>query len=142
MVVPLKCRRWVEKRGYKKAAGRGRTSYGGSYTSQDGMTIVIDPSSGRGGDVIAECEGTSIIAECKGGVLNTRHPGQVTHLRQGHCETIGLSLATPIVSGRRQYAVVPRTRVTERLAQKMAARARAAGISISLVDGDGNVVDV
>jgi hypothetical protein len=97
--------------------------------------------SGRG-DVVADFRGASIVAECKGGIVNTRHPGQQSRLRQGLCEVIGLSLAQPVIEGRRQVAVVPRTKVTETLAQKMAIRARAAGIEIALVDGHGKVFDV
>ena len=82
------------------------------------------------------------MAECKGGIVNTRHAGQTSRLRQGLCETIGLSLASPAIEGRRQFAVVPRTKVTESLARRMAARAGSAGIEIALVDGRGNVFDV
>jgi hypothetical protein len=110
--------------------------------SDDDKIIVVDPSSGRGGDVIAEADGSSFVAECKGGVLNTRHSGQTSHLRQGLCETIGLSMASPVVAGRQQYVVVPHTPVTVKLAWKMLARVCAAGIAISLVDARGNVTDV
>lgn len=72
-------------------------------------------------------------------MLNTTHPGQLSRLRQGLYETVGLSLATPIVEGRHQFAVVPKTRATEALAARMAARAREAGIEIALVDGQGAV---
>ena len=53
-----------------------------------------------------------------------------------------LSLAIEQIEGRRQFAVVPKTATTLALAKKMAARARAAGIEIVLVDGFGNVEDV
>jgi hypothetical protein len=53
---------------------------------------VVNPSSGRG-DVVAEGQGFGIVAECKGVIVNTRHAGQTSRLRQGLCETIGLSLA-------------------------------------------------
>jgi hypothetical protein len=92
--------------------------------------------------VVADIGDISIVAECKGGVINTKHAGQLSRLRQGLCETVGLSLASPIVEGRRQFVVVPRTRVTESLARRMVARANATGIEIALVDGTGNVVDV
>ncbi len=92
--------------------------------------------------MIAEADETSLVAECKGGVLNTRHSGQASRLRQGFCETVGLSMASPTVHGRKQYVVVPRTPATEKLARRMLLRVRAAGISISLVDGKGNVTDV
>jgi hypothetical protein len=127
---------WLRKRGFALTISSGITSYGGTYTS-----IVVNPRSGRG-DVVAEFEGCSIVAECKGGIINTRHPGQQSRLRQGLCETGGLSLASPVGDKRRQFAVVPRTKVTESLAHRMAKRARAAGIEIALVDGQGNVFDV
>jgi hypothetical protein len=133
---------WLAQQGFRKTESRGCTSYGGSYVSADGKTIVIDPSSGRGGDVIAHAGGMSFVAECKGGVLNTTHSGQMSRLRQGLCETVGLSMASPAVRDRKQYAVVPHTPATEKLAKKMLPRVRAAGIEIALVDGFGNVTDV
>jgi hypothetical protein len=132
---------WLGRRGFTMTAPLGTTSYGGTYVVSGGKTIVVNPSSGRG-DVVAEGEGISIIAECKGGIINTRHAGQLSRLRQGLCETIGLSLASPIIEGRRQFAVVPRTKATEALANRMAKRARTAGIEIALVDGRGNVFDI
>lgn len=132
---------WLGKRGFAMTSSLGKTAYGGTYSTREGMTIVVNPSSGRG-DVVAECDGVRIVAECKGGIINTRHAGQVSRLRQGLCEVIGLSLAIPVVQGRRQFAVVPRTKVTETLAGRMATRARTAGIEIALVDARGNVFDV
>ena len=55
---------------------------------------------------------------------------------------MGLSLATQLVEGRRQFAVVPKTATTIALAKKMAARAKAAGVEIALVDGPGNVEQI
>lgn len=133
--------KWLKGRGFEMTAPLGTTSYGGTYSSAAGQTITVNPTSGRG-DVVAELGEVSFVAECKGGVINTWHPGQQSRLRRGLCETIRPSLASPITPGRRQFAVVPRTKVTETLAQRMAARARAAGIEIALVDARGNVVDV
>jgi hypothetical protein len=132
---------WLGRRGFTLKSPMGKTSYGGTYCAPDGRTIIVNPSSGRG-DVVAEGEGTSVVAECKGGIINTRHAGQLSRLRQGLCEVVGLSLASPPVEGRRQFVVVPRTKVTENLARRMAGRAGAAGIEIALVDGRGNVFDV
>lgn len=134
-------RGWLLKRGFTMSAPTGTTSYGGTYRSPKGQTVVVNPSSGRG-DVVAEGEGFSIVAECKGGIINTKHPGQQSRLRQGLCETVGLSLASPVVTGRRQFAVVPKTRVTENLARRMAVRASVGGIAIALVDGRGHVFEV
>jgi hypothetical protein len=61
------------------------------------------------GDIVADIEGRSYVAECKGGVINTKHAGQLSRLRKGLCEAVGLSLATEPVEGRRQFAVVPKT---------------------------------
>jgi hypothetical protein len=131
-------RDWLLGQGFTLEKPSGRTSYGGLYRSTDGKTLVVHPASGLG-DVVAEWEGGSIVAECKGGVLNTRHPGQQSRLRQGLSETIGLSLASPVVPNRRQFAVVPRTKATEALAKRMAERAARAGVTIALVDGRGVV---
>ena len=134
----LDFRGWFLRHGFEHSKPMGTTSYGGLYTHDDGRTILVNPASGRG-DVVADIDGRSYVAECKGGILNTTHPGQTSRLRQGLCETVGLSLATPIVKGRRQFAVVPKTKVTEALAARMAARAGHAGIEIALVDGLGRV---
>jgi hypothetical protein len=132
---------WLGKRGFHRTVSTGKTSYGGTYASAAGDTIIISPTPGQG-DVVADLKGTNIVAECKGGIINTRHPGQQSRLRQGLCEAVGLSLASPVIKGRRQFAVVPRTGVTENLARRMAERAQEAGIAIALVDGSGNVFDI
>ena len=134
-------RSWLEKRGFKMTQSIGSTPYGGRYASVDGRTIVVNPKSGQG-DVVAHIGEQSYIAECKGGCINTRHPGQQSRLRKGLSETVGLSLASPMVKGRTQFAVAPRTRTTELFAKRMAPRARNAGVHIALVDIDGSVTDV
>jgi hypothetical protein len=75
-----------------------------------------------------------------GGIINTRHPGQVSRLYKGLCETVGLLVANP--SPGRQIAVVPRTEGTLKLAQRLAPRCALAGIEIALVGSRGEVVDV
>jgi hypothetical protein len=135
-------RGWLEKQGFEKKVSAGGTTYGGTYLCPSGRTIVVDPSSRHRGDVIARTGSRSFVAECKGGIINTRHSGQQSRLRQGLCETVGLSLASPSVPGRRQFAVVPLASATEKLASRMAARAHAAGVEIALVDARGNVFDV
>ena len=130
------------KLGFRKISGTGKTSYGGTYRSEAGETLIVHPASGRG-DVVAKCgSGLTWIAECKGGIINTRHPGQVSRLRKGLCEAVGLSLARRVEDGTRQFAVVPHTRATEELARRMAPRARAAGIRIALVDGKGRITEM
>lgn len=129
---------WLAAQGFDLVQPSGSTAYGGLYEAADGRQVVVHPASGFG-DVVAEWDGGSIVAECKGGVLNTRHAGQQSRLRKGLCETVGLSLASPVAPGRKQFAVVPKTKATEALAKRMAARAMQAGISIALVDGLGNV---
>jgi hypothetical protein len=81
-----------------------------------------------------------ISAECKGGIINTRHPGQVSRLDKGLCETVGMLMATP--SQGRQVAVVPLTESTLRLAERLAPRCAAAGIEIALVGSRGEVKEV
>jgi hypothetical protein len=93
----------------------------------------------REGDVVAEYDGVVVWAECKGGIINTRHPGQVSRLYKGLCETVGMLMANPF-SGR-QVAVVPYTESTLRLAKRLAARCSKAGIEIVLVRSRGEVVD-
>jgi len=134
-------RTWLEIHGFEKITSSGSTAYAGTYVSKAGHMIVLNPKSGLG-DVVATLDNRSVVAECKGGIINTKHPGQQSRLRRGLCETVGLSLAMPIVEGRRQYAVVPKTPVTESMAKKLAPRAGLAGITIALVDQTGNVFDM
>jgi hypothetical protein len=46
---------------------------------------------------------------------------------KGLCEAVGLSMATELLEGRRQFGVGPKTTTTIALAKKIAARAQAAG---------------
>jgi hypothetical protein len=131
----------LKRCGFELTVPMGKTPYGGTYSSPTGQTILVNPASGRG-DVVADVGDVSFVAECKGGVINTKHAGQQSRLRQGLCETVGLSLASPPRKDRRQFAVVPRTKATETLAKRMVARVNLAGIEIALVDGHGKVLNV
>ena len=130
---------WLERRQFRKTSSVGTTAYGGVYENPGGQTITINPRSGLG-DVVTEIGEQVISAECKGGIINTRHPGQVSRLYKGLCETVGMLLATP--SQGRQVAVVPLTDTTMRLALRLAPRCALAGIEIALVGGRGEVIDV
>jgi len=130
--------RWLYARGFVLKESRGTTAYGGTYM-HDHRVIRITSIPGKG-DVVAKAENATIIAECKGGIVNTNHAGQISRLRKGLCEAVGLLMATPKTG--RQVAVVPRTDTTLRLAQRLAPRARDTGIEIALVDEFGRVVDV
>ena len=128
----------LARRGFAKASATGRTAYGGVYAHPDGRTILVNPASGRM-DVLADHGSLSVGAECKGGIINTKHPGQTSRLRKGLCEAVGLLLSKELDPDQRQFAVVPRTTVTEALAARLALRGSDAGISIALVSADGNV---
>ena len=130
---------WLGRRGFAKTSSLGSTAYGGVYRNPAGQTITVHPKSGLG-DVVAHVGDHVIAAECKGGIINTRHPGQVSRLYRGLCETVGLLMATP--SQGRQIAVVPLTDSTLRLAERLAPRCALAGIEIALVGGRGEVMDV
>ena len=130
---------WLMRRGFAKVSSLGGTTYGGVYRDEVGQTVTVYPKSGLG-DVVAEAGGQIISAECKGGIINTRHPGQVSRLYKGLCETVGLLMATP--SQGRQVAVVPLTEGTLRLAERLAPRCALAGIEIALVGSRGQVTDV
>ena len=130
---------WLDRRGFRKASSIGTTSYGGLYRDSDGREIIVNPKSGLG-DVVAEKNGTIISAECKGGIINTKHSGQVSRLYKGLCETVGLLMATP--SPGRQVAVVPHTKGTLRLAERLASRCEPIGIEIALVGSHGEVIKV
>jgi hypothetical protein len=130
---------WLVRRGFTKGSSLGSTAYGGVYRNAEGQTITVNPRSGLG-DVVAEAGDHIISAECKGGIMNTRHPGQVSRLYKGLRETVGMLMATP--SQGRQVAVVPLTESTRRLAERLAPRCALAGIEIALVGSRGEVVDV
>jgi hypothetical protein len=133
---------WLRRRGFEKVSSIGTTTYGGNYKHEvvgSNWQITVNPTSGLG-DVVAEVGGHVISAECKGGIINTRHPGQVSRLRKGLCETVGLLMASE--SRGRQIAVVPKTDVTMNLARRMAQRCEQAGIEMALVGSKGEVIAV
>jgi hypothetical protein len=130
---------WLGRRAFAKVSNLGSTAYGGVYRNPEGQTITVNPKSGLG-DVVADVGDHVISAECKGGIINTRHPGQVSRLYRGLCETVGMLMATP--SQGRQVAVVPRTDGTLRLAERLAPRCALAGIEIALVGSRGEVLEV
>lgn len=127
---------WLGGHGFDRASRTGKTSYAGRYVRADGRSVVVNPVSGMG-DVVADAGGTTISAECKGGIINTLHPGQVSRLYKGLCETVGLLMAVP--SPGRQVAVVPRTEGTYRLAVRLVPRCATAGIELALVGRRGEI---
>jgi hypothetical protein len=129
---------WLSAQGFAREEVPGKPTFAGTYVCGD-QSIVVASIPGKG-DVVATTRNASIIAECKGGIVNTRHAGQTSRLRKGLCEAVGLLMAR--VKGGRQVAVVPKTETTLRLAQKLAPRARDAGIEIALVDERGRVTEI
>jgi hypothetical protein len=125
--------------GFQHVSPQGSTPYGGVYTRGQ-QTVTIIPKPGLG-DIVAQVNGRLVIAECKGGVVNTRHPGQLSKLRRGLCEAVGLLMTRTRNEGR-HVAVAPNTGATLAIARRMIPRASAAGIEIALVDGAGNVTFV
>ena len=121
------------------ATTQGTTSYSGTY-KRGKQTVSVTLTPGLG-DVTTQIDSRPLVAECKGGVINTRHAGQLSRLRRGLCEAVGLLMARAL-SGERHVAVVPATDATTKLAQRMAPRATKAGIEIALVDETGNVAFV
>lgn len=130
---------WLLRREFAKISRLGSTTYGGTYRNAAGQTITVNPKSGLG-DVVAEVGDHVVSAECKGGIINTRHPGQMSRLYRGLCETVGLLMATS--SRGRQVAVVPLTEGTLRLAERLAPRCALAGIEIALVGSRGEVMEI
>lgn len=122
--------------GYCHVVTRGTTRYGGEY-SRGEQKVYISPKSGLG-DVVAQLETHRVLAECKGGVVNSRHTGQLSRLRRGLCEAVGL-LMTRRRGDNRYIAVVPATAATRAMARQMISQTLAAGIEIALVDGAGDV---
>jgi hypothetical protein len=130
--------RWLAAQGFVLKKPQGQTTYSGTYVNGQ-LSILVASIPGKG-DVVATTQDVAIIAECKGGIVNTRHAGQISRVRKGLCEAVGLLMARAKVG--KQVAVVPKTETTLRLAQKLAPRARDAGIEIALVDERGRVTDI
>lgn len=128
---------WLAMNGFVKVSSLGSTNYGGVYRRRE-QDIIIDPKSGLG-DVTGEIDGRMVHVECKGGTINTSHAGQVSKLRRGLCEAVGLLMARQSDQAR-EIAAVPWTQVTERLAKTMSGRCTKAGIEIALVRRDGSIL--
>jgi len=126
---------WLSARGFALKESHGTTGYCGTYVRRK-QVVVVTSIPGRG-DVVAKTHEGTITAECKGGIINTRHAGQASRLRKGLCEAVGLLMASPKAG--RQVAVVPKTETKVRLAQRLAPRAKEAGMEIALVDELGQV---
>jgi hypothetical protein len=126
----------LEAHGFRHMTVMGTTRYGGVYSRAD-QTVTVTVKPGLG-DVSASVGNRVVIAECKGGVVNSSHQGQLSRLRRGLCETVGLLMARPL-NGERQVAVVPATGATRTVAMRMMRRALVAGIEIALVGEDGKV---
>ena len=116
----------------------GNGSCAGDY-QRSGRTLSIDFRSGVG-DVVGTVNGTRVVAECKGGIVNSRHAGATSRLRKGLCEAVGQLIGREQPAGERHIAVVPYTRLTATVAERMARRAIEAGIELALVKSDGQVV--
>lgn len=134
-------RGWLAACGYEFRSAIGTTNYGGIYRHADGREIEVNPKPGLG-DIVAVVGNGRIVAEAKGGVVNTKHAGQVSRLRRGLYEAVGLLMATERKDDLRQVAVVPKMDTTLRIAERMISRTRLAGIEIALVDGRGNVMEI
>jgi hypothetical protein len=126
----------LEALGFEHVSTRGTTKYGGVY-SRGNQTVSVTLRPGLG-DVVASIGRRIVVAECKGGVVNSNHAGQLSRLRRGLCEVVGLLMARPL-NDERHIAVVPATGGTRTLATRMLPRAMAAGIEIALVCEDGKV---
>jgi hypothetical protein len=123
--------------GFIHVSRQGRTSYGGVY-ERGHQTITVTCKPGVG-DVVAKIGDFAVVAECKGGIINTCHAGQISRLRRGLCEAVGL-LMSRTLEGERHVAVVPATELTRKLALRLFPRTRAAQIEIALIDQHGTVI--
>ncbi len=128
---------WLRRAGFERSETLGTTTYGGTYR-RGLQTVVVNPRAGVG-DVVGVIDGRIVVIECKGGTINSTHAGQLSRLRRGLCEAVGLLMARPD-DGAREIAAVPWTAETARLAARMAPRCRCAGIEIALVRDDGTVI--
>ena len=129
-------RGWLERRGYELIEPQGKTTYCGRY-GKGNRFILVSVQPGQG-DVVGQLNNAKIVAECKGGIINTKHAGQKSKLRKGLCEAVGLLMSRKN-TGERQYAVVPLTDETRRLADQLRPRCQKAGIEIVLIREDGMI---
>lgn len=111
-------RRSLEERGFEFEASIGTTSYGGRYRRGE-QAMIVTLSSGLG-DIV---QVGKVIAGCKGGIVTTRHAGQLSRLRRGLCEAVGLLMARPREE-ERHIAVVPFTETSLKLAKRGSASGR------------------
>lgn len=82
--------------------------------------MIVHPKSGMG-DAALVIDNRRRLVECKGGTVNSKHPGQLSHLGKGLLEAVGALLIVPD-DGSRKFAAVPRAALTVTLAAKMAMR--------------------
>jgi hypothetical protein len=127
---------WLRGAGFEKSESSGRTDYGGTYVRGQ-ETLVVHPRPGVG-DVVGEIDGRRVVVECKGGAINTIHAGQLSKLRRGLYEAVGLLMART-TDGAREIAAVPWTKETEKVAKRLMQRCATAGIEIALIRANGEV---
>ena len=127
---------WLQDSGFTKVTSRRITAIAGRYQRGD-QTLEIAFRPGFG-DIRASVHGHPVLVEAKGGCINTRHPAQVSKLRRGLHEAIGVLVGRPSGQGRR-IAAVARHRATEELVEEIAPHCLAVGIELALVSGDGHV---
>jgi len=129
-------RSWFESEGFVLASAGGVTNFAGVYSRHD-RKISVSCAPGIG-DVVAIVNNRRIVAECKGGIINTRHAGQLSHLRKCVLEAVGPLMCREQHEDR-NIVVVPRANETVKWAERIGARAHEAGIEIALVSRDGAV---
>ena len=129
---------WLKESGFTKREARGNdaTALAGRY-QRGHQTLEIFFRSGRG-DVTATVRGTPVLVETKGGCINTSHSGQVSKLRRGLHEAVGMLVGRGASAGRR-IAAIPRHKTIEKVAKEIAPHCIATGVEIMLVSGDGNI---
>ncbi|MCY4197573.1 MAG: hypothetical protein OXD33_11780 [Rhodobacteraceae bacterium] len=122
----------LETQGFKQIDRWGHTNAGSRYTRHD-HTLEVDFKPGQG-DVVADVREYRIWVETKGGFLNTKHAGQMSKLRRGLYEAVGMLLNGSKTHGvDRLIAAVPHHPETEKLSQQMAQRCQDTGIEIAWV---------
>lgn len=132
----LDFRKWFESEGFTLAPAGGGTDFAGVYSRND-RQISVSCAPGIG-DVVATVNNRRIVAECKGGIINTRHAGQLSHLRKAVLEAVG-QLMCREQNNDRHIVVLPRANETVKWAERIGTRAQKAGIEIALVLRDGTV---
>lgn len=127
----------LEENGFSliRKAEKSKTKYAGEYRNARRDEIKVYPRPGQG-DVSIQWNNQTWVVECKGGIINSNHPGPLSKLRRGLYEAFG-QISAFQSEGTKRGVVVPKTNETIKHAKKFATAAKTLGVTLLLVDENG-----